>query len=110
MKAVVVAIKGEFVAALSENGSFIRIKNADYTLGQQIEVQRFMLFCATLTTHISALAVCCLLVCGLSGGAYAYLTPAYYVSMDVNPSVEYTLNTFDRVLSVHAVNEDGQEI
>lgn len=30
--------------------------------------------------------------------------------MDVNPSVEYTLNRFDRVLSVRAVNDDATQV
>lgn len=43
-------------------------------------------------------------------GAYAYFTPVSYVSLDVNPSIEYWLNTFDRVLSVNGVNDDGKII
>lgn len=43
-------------------------------------------------------------------GFWAYSSPYYYVSLDVNPSIEFTLNRFDRVLSVKAVNDDGEEI
>ncbi|MEG2217463.1 MAG: anti-sigma factor domain-containing protein [Clostridia bacterium] len=110
MKAVILDIKGKFAAALSEDGSFVQIKNANYSVGQQIEVQRFILTRAKLITRISTLAACCTLVCGLSWGAFSYLNPIYYISMDVNPSVEYTLNTFNRVLSVQAVNDDGVKI
>ncbi|MEG0125334.1 MAG: hypothetical protein RR816_04555 [Clostridia bacterium] len=53
---------------------------------------------------------CFALAAGIGVGASAYLQPAAYVSLDVNPSIEYTLNTFDQVLSVHAVNDDGQKI
>lgn len=45
-----------------------------------------------------------------SVGVWAYTTPVSYVSLDVNPSIEYTLNAFDRVIEVEAVNEDGQTI
>lgn len=45
-----------------------------------------------------------------TAGGFAYSTPTSYVSLDVNPSVEYSLNMFDRVLSVQAVNEDGEKI
>lgn len=42
---------------------------------------------------------------------YAYLkTPAAYVSLDINPSVELGVNALDRVVSVEGVNEDGQTI
>ena len=41
---------------------------------------------------------------------FAYATPTSYISLDVNPSIEYSLNTFNRVLSVTAVNDDGEKI
>ena len=43
-------------------------------------------------------------------GFWAYSSPYYYVSLDVNPSIEFTLNRFDRVLSVKGANDDGEEI
>ncbi|MEG2215463.1 MAG: hypothetical protein RRY09_07595 [Oscillospiraceae bacterium] len=60
--------------------------------------------------HIVIAVALILLACGLGIGAYSIMAPSSYVSMDVNPSIEYTLNTFDRVLSVNAVNEDGAQI
>lgn len=56
-------------------------------------------------------AVCAASVLGaFVVGAYAYYTPTSYVSLDVNPSIEYALNTFGRVLSVKGVNDDGEDI
>ncbi len=56
-------------------------------------------------------ASCAACVLGAAGiGAYAYYTPASYVSLDVNPSIEYSLNTFNRVLSATGVNDDGENI
>lgn len=43
-------------------------------------------------------------------GAYAYYTPAGYVSLDINPSIEYVVNTFDKVIDVNGVNQDGENI
>ena len=42
--------------------------------------------------------------------ASAYYSPYSYVSLDVNPSIEYSVNRFDRVISAKAVNDDGEEI
>jgi hypothetical protein len=39
-----------------------------------------------------------------------YYTPSAYIDVDVNPSVELTLNRFDRVIGVRAYNEDGEDI
>lgn len=57
-------------------------------------------------------AVVCMLLVFVSGIAgYRFIqTPVSYVSIDVNPSIELTLNRFDRVLSVAAYNEEGEEI
>ncbi len=59
-----------------------------------------------------ALAASVVVIFGLSGGVYGYAktTPVAYVSMDINPSVELGVNTFDEVISVEAYNEDGQKI
>lgn len=37
-------------------------------------------------------------------------TPVSYISIDVNPSIELTLNRWDRVISADARNEDGSAI
>ena len=59
-----------------------------------------------------ALAVVCLafvLVAGIGG--YTWIqAPVSYVGIDVNPSIELALNRFDKVVSVHAYNEEGEEI
>ncbi len=61
--------------------------------------------------RMSVAAACAVCALGLAGvGAYAYYTPTSYVSLDVNPSIEYRLNAFDRVLSVVGVNDDGENI
>ncbi len=41
---------------------------------------------------------------------YIYATPFAYVDIDVNPSIELTLNRFDKVIDVYAYNEDGESV
>ena len=55
-----------------------------------------------------AAAACFLLISG--GSVFAYYTPSSYVSLDVNPSIEFSVNIFDRVIKVTGVNDDGTEI
>lgn len=109
MKAVVVEIKGDFVAALTDDGCIIRMRNHHYTIGQVIQVEKKVSKINRITKV--AVAACIVVVLGLIVlGTYAYMTPTTYVSLDVNPSIEFSLNMFDRVLSVKAVNDDGLEI
>ena len=49
----------------------------------------------------------CLVLLLLGGCGWLWLSPAALVSLDVNPSVELTLNRFDRVLSARAMNDEG---
>lgn len=58
--------------------------------------------------RIAAIAACLALVACLIGGVANFLRPVAYVGIDVNPSVELTLNRFDIVVGTHALNDDGQ--
>jgi hypothetical protein len=60
-----------------------------------------------------AIAAACMVVLllGTCIGAYAfYQTPASYLSLDINPSVELGINNFGRIVSAMAYNKDGQTI
>lgn len=52
----------------------------------------------------AACAACMLMTIG---SLWLYFTPAAYISVDVNPSVELTVNRFDRVISLKGLNDDG---
>ena len=52
----------------------------------------------------AACAACLLMTLG---SLWLYFTPAAYISVDVNPSLELTVNRFDRVISVTGLNDDG---
>lgn len=97
MKACVVEMKGTFAAVLSDDGCIRKVKNRNYAIGQVIEM-------GNRTIHFSvktaALAACVAVVVLLSSvTAWAYCTPYDYVSLDVNPSIEFSVNRFDRVIS-----------
>lgn len=50
----------------------------------------------------------CLVVClALVGGYHLYFSPTTIISIDVNPSIELSVNRFDKVVAVDGWNEDG---
>ena len=55
-------------------------------------------------------AACACLALALLGGRWLYFTPTAAISMDINPSLELSVNRFDRVISVTGFNEDGREL
>lgn len=108
MKAVIVDKKGRYAVALSDDGSIIKIRNRNYEIGQVFEMKKRLNFDIGKFTKITAAAALFLLVIGI--GAFTYFHQSTYVSLDVNPSVEFSLNMYDRVLSVKGVNDDGEQI
>ena len=109
MKAVIVDLVGGQAAALCDDGRVVRLKDAGYTLGQIVEVHARKPSRPKWLRYISSVAAAAVLVTAIGGGV-AYATPYGVVSLDVNPSLEYTINRFDYVLSVEGVNEDGREM
>lgn len=97
-----------------EDGQFVRIPDNDYSIGQEITLLRRPVEKkkkqSTFRRKIAAIAASAVLVATVGGGGIVYATPYGTVSLDVNPSIEYTINRFDRVLQVTGVNEEGQAV
>lgn len=62
--------------------------------------------------QFQVLAVCMMLflVIGIGGFYGVSVRPVSYVSIDVNPSIELSINCFDKVIKATAYNEDGEKI
>ncbi len=103
MKAVILEIKDSYAAALSDDGTVIKLRNKDYAVGQKIVLKNNNKF-----IRLAASAAALIMV--FVTPAWAYLTPYSYVSLDINPSFEFSVNRFDRVIKVTAVNDEGKDI
>ena len=99
MKAVIVDLQGKYAAALDETGSVVRIPNAAYRIGQEIELHRVPSARLNMRRKIAATAAAAILVLGLGSGT-AYALPCGTVSLDAASSIEYTVNCFNYVLDV----------
>ncbi len=108
--AIVVDIRGSSAAALTAGGEYIRVRNEGYEIGQSILLSSD----SRAAHHRARVSALVSMAAGLAllffGGFTGYVTPAGVVSLDVNPSIEYTINYFDRVLEIDAVNDDGGQI
>lgn len=63
-----------------------------------------------LSKRLIAVVSCFVLLLFAGMGYSAYLTPAYAISIDVNPSIELGINRFHKVISVDTYNEDGYTV
>lgn len=103
MKAIVVEIKGKYAAILTDEGLVSKVRNKNYALGQEIRINNK----ANRLIRMTATAAAAIML--FVTPAWAYLSPYSYVSLDVNPSFEFSINRFDRVLTVKAHDDDGLE-
>ena len=127
MKAIVLEVKNGTSACLREDGTIVKV-HAKHPVGQTIELKegkivRFKEAIAGLTESRAAefirdnaqrvaMAAAALVCVFLGTGIYSYnnLMAASYMSVDVNPSLEYTLNRMDKVIDVRALNDDAVKI
>ena len=108
MKAVILEKRLFSSAALTEDGDVIKVyKKAN--VGETIEIAE-----KTNNYSVLRLATAFSLVLLLSAGIIGYNTvtlKAYsYVSIDVNPSIELTLNRLNKVIDVSALDEEAETI
>ncbi len=103
MKSIVMQTKGRQAVVLGNDGTFQKIANTGYHVGQELRTSRPLL------RRASCVAAAAVLL--LSGGtALAYYTPVSYASVDINPSVEFQLNLIGHVIGARGVNEDGKAL
>ena len=113
MKGVIVEIKNGKAIVLSDDGCVTQIRNQGHQIGEvilmnnQTAAQTRPSFAKRKFAAMAASIAALLLVSG--GSAWAYATPYSYVSLDVNPSITYTVNLFDRVID-YDVNDDAEQL
>lgn len=105
MRAVVVDIKNGYAALLQDDGTVVRKRNENYSIGDVVVIRK-----KSLTGKFKVAAAAAMFFIIASVGVAAYETPYYYVSMDVNPGIIMEVNIFEKVISIEAVNEDAQAI
>ena len=108
MKAVVLETRGREAAVLAADGG-VYIARGRYHVGETIDYRESKRPSARQWVAAAAAMVALL---GASAGLWVDRNYVAYaeVSLDVNPSIVYTVNRRDRVLSVRAVNKDGEGI
>lgn len=107
MKGIVVGVRDKQAAVLGDDGSVENVKNRGYQIGDVIAVNTFR---RSGSRQFRLLASVAALVAVFTVSAFAYASPVGYVSIDVNPSIQYEINVLDRVLSIEAVNEDAKDL
>lgn len=105
---VVIELRDGMAVLFERGGGFVTVPaRADWEIGAVVRfgARRHA------RTRLLAAAACLALALGLGGGGSAlYFTETALVSIDVNPSIELSLNRFDRVLSAAARNPEAEAV
>jgi hypothetical protein len=107
MKAIIVRSKEGKTVALQEDGTFVQVSNNRQKVGEVLNMKKTQPMWGWKQTLVSAAAML-LVVFGV--GVKTYVTPAYVVSLDVNPGIVMEVNRFERVIGVEGQNEEGQAV
>lgn len=129
MQNVVLELREDQACVLAKDGIVRIIDNKNYQVGQVLELSEELLAAAdaahrqrhvkvknpsaakrTVYRRAMSIAASLVLLLGAGGAATAYAAPFSTVTLDVNPSLSYKLNAFDRVLSMDSYNDDGEEV
>ncbi|WP_064092327.1 anti-sigma factor domain-containing protein [Rossellomorea aquimaris] len=120
-KGIIMEIKRDILVMLTPEGEFVKGKrqpNQQYSLGEEIpfspivEERKMKKFFTNWNWKVSTpLVMACILILTLISNTVLPNNQAYaYVSVDINPSVELTVNKEQQVISIEPYNEDGKAL
>ncbi len=118
MKAVVISTNQETATVLGMDGIISRIKNNGYNAGDELDIKvlekagkgRITSITSRISKNAARIAAAALVMIIGAGSVSVYAMPCSTVTVDINPSLEYKVNLFNRVISVASYNDDGSEI
>ncbi len=111
MKGIIAEINGKYAIILTKDGLFKKIKAEPHmTVGSEIDINCLKSNGTKqkLISKVVSLAAAALLVLGTGYGVLSYSMPYSYIDFDINPSIELTVNIYDRIINAEALNSDGQ--
>lgn len=110
MKAVVIKINKNKAVVLKSDGTFHNVLNKGYVVGQEIYIVQVNKTASISRLTKYAVAAAAALIVLIGGFSYAYTVPQSYISMDINPSIEFEVNILGRVINPEGANKEGIQL
>ncbi len=106
MKAVILEIIKEKAVVMKENGTVRRVRNKNYSVGDEIYMKE-----GIFSHRKWAPIVAALLIFAMVGtGTWAYATPAYEISVDGEDQILFEVNKLGKVINVRYEEEKDGEV
>lgn len=111
LKAVVLEKKGSMLTVLTSDGSFKKVRRRDAVeVGQEIEIPAVRAL-PNLRIGVSIAAIFLIAFMSVFGwNAFQPGTAVAMVSLDINPSLQISLDRKGRVLELEALNPDAEQV
>jgi hypothetical protein len=118
VKAIIVDMHEKYVIVATRSGDFKKVYNRyqGCCVGDEINVvEKPFSALVHLTPFIrirtAAVAVVIFMLLSLGGyGIYDYTRAVAFVTLDINPSIELSINRYERVIDIRGLNTDGSNI
>ena len=115
MKAVVLEIRGAHAAVLQEDGVIVKVEKGSLRVGDTVNVAETVEKETTPSKGfgfgkliIAAVVIFVAVIVGVNIKNTKFASS--YVSLDINPSIEYGINTNNRIVTIKALNSDAEKI
>jgi len=106
---IVFQINGRKAILLKPDGSFVSVPaRSDWQVGETVPISQPIK--TRRTSFLAAAACLALVVLGGFGLNRFYASPVALISLDVNPSIELSVNRLNRITAFTALNDEGTEI
>lgn len=118
LKGIIVDFDGKYIIVANSKGDFKRVYNnyPGCQIGDEITIKEsrtaFLepMLSSAFAKRALAVVACFLIMIIGSYGVYGYVSPVTYVTVDINPSVEFSINRYDLVLKAYGLNDEGNAI
>jgi hypothetical protein len=104
---IVTQINNRYVCLMTSSGEFVKVKFKGHapTIGEIYTGDVYAV--PKFKTPLIAASMAFIL---FSGGIYSYFTPAYAVTVEINPSLKLHVNMWNKIVKAEALNEDGEKL
>lgn len=109
MKAVILECRDGYCAVLKDDGTIENIRMHGI-VGQEIDMPAVPVRARVRKFPVRRVAAAAVALVAMATGALSQIQEYSYVSVDVDASVEYSLNRMDRVIKVKPLNKKGEEL
>lgn len=111
MKGIIIEKNIDKSLLLLSDGNIITVKTASgLDIGSVVSVDDIIRTSTFYIKKLASMAASILLIVFLGMGVYAWKNPVQYINIDINPSVELSVNCFSRIISINSLNDEGWKL